>query len=101
MSASTQCVKPPGIGTSGSSMIRTNDLVPAGASVHESAGDGLVVPASHVNFDGMLLPLVNAALEIVNAAARNTPSIGRLLSAGSDQPSAVSPQHCCIYVVFR
>ena len=76
MSASTQCVKPFGIGTSGSSMISTNDLVPAGASLHASAGDGLVCPASQVNFDGMFPPLVNAELEIVNAAAKTTaPSI--------------------------
>src|SRR5262245_11424518 len=70
MSKSTQCVKPPGIcGTSGSCMISTNDFVPAGTSVHDSAGDGLVWPASHVNFDGILLSLVKAALVIVSAPA--------------------------------
>src|SRR5258706_15062071 len=77
MSSSTQCTKPPGIWvTSGSSMTSANDLVPAGASFQASAGDGLVCPASQVNLDGMLPPSVNAGLEIVNAAARNTPIIG-------------------------
>ena len=76
MSNSTQCVKPPASGASGSCMIRTNDFVFAGASFQVSAGDGLVWPASHVYFDGMLPPSVNAALEIVNAAvAINAPSI--------------------------
>src|SRR6185369_6835580 len=76
MSASTQCVNPLGIGTSGSSMISTNDFVPAGASFHASAGDGLVWPASQVNFDGMLPPSVKAGLLMLNAAAaRRTPSI--------------------------
>src|SRR3954452_6587868 len=91
MSYSTQCTKPPGICvTSGSSITRANDFVPAGASFQLSAGDGLVCPASQVNFDGMLPPSVNAALEIVNAAARNTPTIRQLLirpvRPASDRP---------------
>src|SRR5829696_5819374 len=74
MSTSTQWTKPPGICvTSGSSITSANDLVPAGASFHNSAGDGLVCPASQVNFDGMLPPSVNAALVMVNAAATNNP----------------------------
>src|SRR3954451_16704957 len=76
ISYSTQCTKPPGICvTSGSSMTSANDFVPAGASFHINAGDGLVCPASQVNFDVMLPPSVNAGLEIVSAAARNTPTI--------------------------
>src|SRR6185295_15351748 len=76
MSNSTQWVKPPASGASGSCMISTNDFALAGASVHDSAGDGLVVPASHVNFDGMLPPSVKAGLEIENAAAAiSTPII--------------------------
>src|SRR5471030_148323 len=76
MSISTQCTKPPGICvTSGSSMTSANDLVPAGASFHVSAGDGLVCPASQVNLDGMLPPSVNAAAEIAKAAATKTPII--------------------------
>jgi hypothetical protein len=50
-------------------MINTNDFVPAGASLQASAGDGLVWPASQVNFDGMLPPLLNAGLLRLNAAA--------------------------------
>src|SRR3954469_19853927 len=74
MSNSTQCTNPPGIcTTSGSSITSANDFVPAGASFHASAGDGLVGPASQVNLDGMLPPSVNAGLEIVSAAVRNTP----------------------------
>src|SRR6185369_3911615 len=74
MSNRTQCTKPPGICvTSGSSMTSANDLVPAGASFHDSAGDGLAWPASQVNFDGILPPSVNAALVIVNAAATKSP----------------------------
>src|SRR5437868_15393555 len=80
MSYSTQCTKPPGICvTSGSSMTRANDFVPAGASFHASAGDGLVCPASQVNLDGMLPPSVNAGLEIVIAAVSTKPIIQRLL----------------------
>src|SRR3954453_18726986 len=76
MSNSTQCTKPPGICvTSGSSMTSANDLVPAGTSFHDSAGDGLVCPAAQVNFGGMLPPSVKAALEIVNAPARMIPII--------------------------
>src|SRR4029079_15753021 len=76
MSNSTQCVKPPASGASGSCMISTNDFVFARASFQVSAGDGLVCPASHVYFDGILPPSVNAPLEIVNAAvAINAPSI--------------------------
>src|SRR5256885_1375057 len=76
MSNSTQCVKPPASGASGSCMMSTNDLALAGASFHESAGEGLVCPASHVYFDGMLPPSVNALLEIENAAAAtSTPSM--------------------------
>src|SRR5262252_8996167 len=76
MSNNTQCTNPPGICvTSGSSMISANDFVPAGASFHVSAGEGLVWPASQVNFDGILPPSVNAGLVIVNAAARNNPII--------------------------
>src|SRR5436190_23527696 len=76
MSKSTQCVKPPASGASGSCMISTNDFVFAGASFQASAGDGFVVPASHVNFAGMFPPSVNAGLEIEKAAAKtNTPII--------------------------
>ena len=71
MSASTQWVKPLGIGTSGSSMISTNDLVPAGASLHVSAGDGLVMPASQVNVDGMFR-LTRAVLPVMLAAGRGS-----------------------------
>jgi len=39
------------------------------ASFQLSAGDGLVWPASQLNFDGMLSPPVNAGLEIDRAAA--------------------------------
>src|SRR5262252_8022618 len=75
-SKSTQCVKPPASGASGSCMIRTNDFVFAGASFQDSSGDGFVIPASHVNFDGMFAPSVNAGLEIENAAATtSTPTI--------------------------
>ena len=56
-------------------MTSANDLVPAGASFHISAGDGLVCPASQVNLDGMLPPSVNAALVIVSAAAKSIPTI--------------------------
>src|SRR5262249_47426814 len=76
MSKRTQCVNPPASGASGSCMISTNDFVFGGASFHESAGDGFVIPASHVNFDGMVPPSVNAGLEIENAAANtSTPTI--------------------------
>src|SRR5215468_3681921 len=74
MSKSTQWVKPPASGASGSCMISTNDFVFAGASFHESAGDGFVIPASHVNFEGMFPPSVNAELEIENAAANTRTS---------------------------
>jgi hypothetical protein len=50
-------------------MMRTNDFVPAGASFHDSAGDGFCIPASQVNFDGMLPSFVNAGLEMLSAAA--------------------------------
>src|SRR5690349_15211941 len=69
MSKSTQCVKPPASGASGSCMISANDLVPAGASFHDSAGDGFCMPASHVNFDGILPLFSKAGLERANAAA--------------------------------
>src|SRR5436190_3795845 len=78
MSKSTQCVKPPAIGTSGSCTISTNDLVSAGASFHARAGDGLVWPASHVNFDGILAPSVNAGLVMLNAAATTTANMRSL-----------------------
>src|SRR5713226_2682607 len=65
-------------------MISTNDLVPAGASFHASAGDGFCWPASHVNFDGMLPPSVNAGLEIENTpAAIRTPIMCALLEKSS------------------
>src|SRR3954467_1328248 len=80
MSNNTQCTNPPGIcTTSGSSITSANDFVPAGASFHASAGDGLVCPASQVNLDGMLPPSVNAELEIVSAAVSTKPIIQRLL----------------------
>src|SRR4051812_44344588 len=69
ISNSTQCVKPPAIGASGSCMISTNDFAFAGASFHASAGDGFVGPASQVYFGGMFAPSLNAGLEIENAAA--------------------------------
>src|SRR5262245_45715238 len=53
-------------------MISTNDFVPAGASFHESAGDGFGFPASHVNFVWMLLSFVKAALVMVNAPATSS-----------------------------
>src|SRR5690348_2723459 len=85
MSKSTQCVKPPASGASGSCMISTNDFVLAGASFHDSAGDGFVIPASHVNFDGMFPPSVNAGLEMENAAARTiTPTIETPTLVGAD-----------------
>jgi hypothetical protein len=57
-------------------MISTNDFVAGGASFQESAGDGLAWPASHVNFEGIAPPSVNAGLEMENAAAATrTPSI--------------------------
>src|SRR6185436_180409 len=67
--------KPPASGASGSCMISANDLVPAGASFHSSAGDGFCMPASQVNFEGMLLSLVNAGLVMVNAPAMMNPII--------------------------
>src|SRR5262245_21391892 len=69
MSNSTQCVKPPASGASGSCMISTNYFAFAGASVHASAGDGFCCPASQVYFDGMLPSLVNAGLVRLNAPA--------------------------------
>src|SRR5579872_7050265 len=75
MSYRTQCVNPPGMGTSGSCMIRTNDFEPAGASFQARAGDGLVWLASQVNFGGIFPPSVNAGLVRPNAAARTTASI--------------------------
>jgi hypothetical protein len=75
MSKSTQWVKPPASGASGSCMMSANDFVPAGASFHSSAGDGFCMPASQVNFAGMLLSLVNAGLVIVSAPASRTPTM--------------------------
>src|SRR5438270_13161058 len=89
MSNSTQWVKPPASGASGSCTMSTNDFVLAGASFQVSGGDGLVGPASQVYFAGMRPPSVNAGVEIANAAlAMITPS----MSASSDQPSAITDQ---------
>src|SRR5262245_21422893 len=81
MSNSTQCVNPPGIGTSGSCMMRTNDFAFAGASFHARAGDGLAWPASHVNFDGIVAPSMKAGLVRLNAAATTTANMEILLRA--------------------
>src|SRR5581483_5874605 len=69
MSNSTQWVKPPFIGASGSCRISANDFVPAGASFHSSAGDGFVIPASHVYLLGIAASFVNAGLVRLKAAA--------------------------------
>src|ERR1041384_611969 len=98
MSNNTQWTNPPGICvTSGSSMTSANDLVPAGASVHVSAGDGLVWPASQVNFDGMLPPSVNAGLEIVSAAAAISPI---MFALSVHQSSVVSHQSSVVSLSF-
>src|SRR5512138_770531 len=76
MSKSTQCVKPPASGASGSCMMSTNDFVLGGASFQERAGDGLCMPASQVNFGGIVPPSVKAGLEIEKAAAARNAIIG-------------------------
>ena len=76
MSKSTQWVKPPAIGASGSCMISANDFVFAGASVHASAGEGFVWPASQVYLLGIDPPSLKAGLVRLKAAAAiNTPAI--------------------------
>jgi hypothetical protein len=59
-------------------MINTNDFVFAGVSFQARAGDGLVVPASQVNFDGILPPSANAGLEMEKGFVF---CLSRLLSA--------------------